>query len=464
VNIQGRMAMTNDKDTNYCWSDLICTLRRELNLTVIEFAKEIKVRSTMTIYRWEKGDQTPEIEYQEKLKGLCRKKGFSLERFKQYTARLYLHWYPSVQFAGWVYALDKKITEKHKVKLELIHGGRSAKEDPIEKVAKGDAEFGVCGALNFLKAVIEKKYPLKAIMVVFRKTPSCLVMSEDIKDIRALSGRTVAQAELENITSLEFSLVVRGDLYAYSPTTQEVPSEFFAQLKVPGKGTFGGRTIDAIQAYVFNEPFRYTINEHVFELMMSSRKRKQSQKVRVYPLADKLSEIYTEEYRKLNGIKRESIKICPYGDVVFTSTDMLQTNKELVQNFISLSLEGWEEVRVAVDSGNESEVVEVLASHISTQWIDIEPYHYLLGLRAMFGKSVGDLSPLKAFSKNEHLESYNYVMGTAEGIGLMQFEDWQAMSLAASRYGIVLTKDPLPDFETLFTNEFVDHYYKSKSK
>ncbi|MBV5312354.1 MAG: ABC transporter substrate-binding protein [Prolixibacteraceae bacterium] len=206
--------------------------------------------------------------------------------------KLQLKWMHQFEFAGYYAAIEKGYYKEAGIDLELLLPDSLL--NSIESVNSGKADFGIAGSNILLARAQNKKNVVLA--SIFQHSPFAIIAPQEsgIKEASQLKGKTIAleSDSVEIIAFLNKSMIF--------PKPQEiVPLEFDA-VQLLNKKT------DAISAYITDEPF----------------------------MLDSIGFKYNILEPRKNGIDF-------YGDVLFTSEQLINANPELVENFRLASLKGW---------------------------------------------------------------------------------------------------------------------------
>jgi len=158
--------------------------------------------------------------------------------------RLQLKWYHQFQFAGYYAAIKQGYFADEGLEVTLVEGAPG--NEPIAQVLTGRAEYGIQAAALLL-ARLDRK-PVVAVATIFQHSPYCLLTHRDA-DIRTpsnLAGKVVM--ETTGHSELEVrAMLVREGLNLESLTLRPYTWNFDA---------FIAREVDAIPAYITDEPFR----------------------------------------------------------------------------------------------------------------------------------------------------------------------------------------------------------------
>ena len=205
---------------------------------------------------------------------------------------LQLKWKHQFQFAGYYAAIEKGYYKEVGINVKLAEAVEG--QNPSDAVFDGKAEFGVCTSDIVLMRGANKKAVVLA--TIFQHSPQILLASKQagIDHIHNLVGKKIAlEPNAADIIAFMDSEGVSLDDCVVNEHT------FNADLLMNGN-------LDAISAYSTDEPF--VLQQANFE--------------------------YTIIAPAMGGIDF-------YGDVLFTTEDLIKKNPTLVKNFRKASLKGW---------------------------------------------------------------------------------------------------------------------------
>jgi PAS domain S-box-containing protein len=205
---------------------------------------------------------------------------------------LQLKWKHQFQFAGYYAAIEKGYYKELGINVNLAEAVEG--QNPSNAVFNGKAEFGVCTSDIVLMRGANKKAVVLA--TIFQHSPQILLASKQagIDHIHNLVGKKIAlEPNAADIIAFMDSEGVSLDECIVNEHT------FSADLLMNGK-------LDAISAYSTDEPFE--LQQANFE--------------------------YTIIAPAMGGIDF-------YGDVLFTTEDLIEKDPTLVKNFRKASLKGW---------------------------------------------------------------------------------------------------------------------------
>jgi len=211
-------------------------------------------------------------------------------------ATVRLQWFDTAQFAGMYVAQDKGFYKDAGLKVDLRPGGPDL--NAITLVTAGSDTFGVWTADHILIAQ-SKGVPITMVAAIYREDPNVLMVKADSPiqspaDFRGKRITTVAGRSTEVV----LRALLAGAGIAENDVTIE-PFPFNIQSFLEGK-------VDVSAAYSYDHPYQA---------------EKAGQAVRIIRPTD-------------HGVRF-------YSDVIFARTDLVKRDPELVQKFISATLQGW---------------------------------------------------------------------------------------------------------------------------
>lgn len=212
---------------------------------------------------------------------------------------LQLKWLHQAQFAGFYVAAQKGFYREEGLDVSILPVGEDLSSmKVIERVVKGEFQFGVTGA-NQVIAARAAKLPVKAVAVIYQQSPVALVglQKTGIKTLTDLVGKSTG--------------VWRG---------QDTEVVYNAMLKNAGINSARIKEID--------------ISSSVNPLLLGKVDTQM-----VYLINEGL-EIRERGYA-LNTIYPEDYGVQFYGDALVTTDAMIKQNPDLVARFVRASLRGW---------------------------------------------------------------------------------------------------------------------------
>ena len=293
-----------------------------------------------------------------------------------------LKWVHQAQFAGFYVAQEKGYYSKNNLDVQLNPGGVDF--PAINMVAGGKEQFGVAGADQILFAR-EKGIPIVAIATIYRKNPMVLFSLKDsgIKQPSDLIGKKVGVAVNKEILYHMLLKKVGVD----STKVTEVP------IKVDITPLLSGQ-VDAWTANIISEPI--TAQEKGYEVNI----------------------IWLSDY-----------DVNFYGDVLFTTEDMIKNHPDTIRRFVDATLKGWDYAYENPDDAVAYTMQYASASNVP---------HETKMMQA----------------------SLQLIKPDERHIGDMQQKEWEDMQKQMLEAGAM--KNPV-DLSKAFTNQFVENYYNETS-
>lgn len=250
-----------------------------------------------------------------------------------------LQWLHQTQFAGIYMAKEKGFYKDNNLDVTINPGGIDFPS--VKMVAsKGDA-FGIASADQLLMAK-EKGIPVKAIAVVYQKSPAAYasLKNSGITKPEDFAGKKVAIAMGSNTETIYRALMKKFNVDTKNIT--EIPYRYDNSILLTGQ-------VDVLNIYTILEP--YILNNQGYEL---------------------------------NIIDPNDYGLEMYSDTIITSEDLINNNPDLVRRFLEATLKGWkyalthQEETVAttlkygqeLDEGLQKFMLEKSQSLIKTNEID----------------------------------------------------------------------------------------------
>jgi len=220
---------------------------------------------------------------------------FSFSAHAAEKIALQLKWYSSFQFAGYYAALEKGFYAEEG--LDVIIRERDSRLNPVDQVVAGEAQFGISDSSLVLHRLQGK--PVVVLAAVFNHSPLVLLTREEdgILGPSDLKGRRVML--LKGIDDAALTAMFHQAGLEDADITH-VPHTFDDMALL-------SHEVDAMSAYLTDQTFLY--------------------EKRGIPL------------RILNPI---NYGVDFYGDMLFTSQDVMERSPELAAKFRRASLKGWD--------------------------------------------------------------------------------------------------------------------------
>ena len=207
-----------------------------------------------------------------------------------------LAWVPDMAEAGIFVAREKGIFQREGLVVDVQPGGFGL--DPLKLVASGGNDFGIAGAGNLLLAR-EQGLPVVAIAAEFQATPVGFVTRKEsgIVSFADFRGRRVGIQTGADTDVLYRALLSRNNMT--SKDVKEVPIQY-------DMSPFVSNQIDVLPGYVTNQPITL-----------------RSQGV------------------DINVLSAASLGASYYGNVLFTTEEMIKKRPEVVRRFVLAFRDGW---------------------------------------------------------------------------------------------------------------------------
>lgn len=282
---------------------------------------------------------------------------------------LQLRWHHQAQFIGYYIAKEKGFYQSLGLDVTIKAGGAGI--IPWQEVKAGHADFAVDNS-NAFTAYIEGE-PIISLAAIYQHSPSIFLAKANsgIRQPSDLLGRKVMAFPAEQDPELILLLLKQGisldeiNLIATSTDLSDLITD----------------KVDAFSAYISNEPYYLQKLEIPF-----------------------------------NIISPKQYGIDFYSDILITNPTLTQQSPELVDRFISASLEGW---RYALNHPEES--ITILHKNYDTQ------------------KEIGHL-------RYELNLARELIMPDLFDVGHMNPKRWEIMRDTLLEYGLVSQRRPIDDF------------------
>lgn len=206
--------------------------------------------------------------------------------------KLQLKWKHQFQFAGYYAAIEKGYYRDAGFDVEVRELGD--KETPFDAVSKGRAEFGT----STTDILLARSQGIKVVVLatIFQHSPHVFVTLKS-------SGISSVQGFVSKRIAIEPGA---AELYAYITAEGVSLNRVFTEDFDFNYDKLTNGAVDAISAYSTDEPYTLTLSGHEINVL--------------YPL---------------------SAGIDFYGDLLYTSEDMIKKHPQMVEKFRTASLRGW---------------------------------------------------------------------------------------------------------------------------
>lgn len=260
----------------------------------------------------------------------------SVEPNKVTQVSLRQEWFPYSGYAGEVYTVYETAA-KHNLQLKLEAG--SDQIDPIKLILSGENDFGVASADKVLQAN-EKGADLVVIGVVNYNSPTCYLakQSSTIKIPNDFVGKKVGI-----LTGTNTELI-----YKILKTKTGIDKKEVKEMEIPfDLATFIAGQYDVRPAFIYDEPVSLDLQNIQY-----------------------------------NVIKPSDYGIKFIGTVYFTRRQYLESNPQVVENFVNAVAEGWREA-----IKNPEKAIDYLKQYDSTIDANREKLSLIKGLDYFKGEN-----------------------------------------------------------------------------
>lgn len=234
-----------------------------------------------------------------------------------------LKWVHQAQFAGMYAAVEKGFYQAQNLKVNLIPF--SIEEPTIDAVVGGEADFGITGANEIIEARAQG-LPVIAFAVIYKTNPLCAYSLKEsgITQPQDFIGKTVGLEPGD--PKLSYPIMI-NKLGIDRSKINEIQIGYDATELIEGK-------TDVSTGYVINEPHQAI-----------------------------------EAGYEVNTILFANYGVNTYADVLFATEYTLNSNPELVERFLSATLEGWQ---YAIQ--NEEQAVDIVLKYATDRTMSHEAY------------------------------------------------------------------------------------------
>lgn len=218
----------------------------------------------------------------------------ALKSHQVQTIVLQLRWFHQFQFAGYYAAIEKGYYRDAGLKVVVKEGG--PEKDPITAVSRATAQYGVTNSEILLHYLQGK--PLVVLAAIFQHSPLVIVTrrTSGITSAQALVGKRVRMTRGSRDVELHAMLQAEG-----------IGLDQVLVIDGPvDRDDYFDDTIDALSAYVTNEPY-YWQQQHI----------------------------------AFNTIRPAAYGIDFYGDCLFTSRREVEAHPDRVRAFRAATMKGW---------------------------------------------------------------------------------------------------------------------------
>lgn len=292
------------------WPSFIRSVLQNLNISQLQLAKTLNVAHP-TISRWIKGKSIPRREQQNMLFNLCEQRRIMekvlMETQGPIKVQLYLSWKNSAQFAGFYSAVRQGYYEKAGLDVDIFEGGFSPRKTPVSSILGGKSRFGITRSLNLVYAR-EKGERIKAVATIFQKNPACLIYIGDGVDQNLVIGIPKPDAT-ERHNFFEAALLAQD--------------RKFSSLKEWRPRFLSGSDLEHFWDFFKRQEIRGLIGFTENESEILKNEISSPEQIREVCITDRCG------------------KSKIYGDVLFTTEDLIKDRPKLVEAFVHASIKGW---------------------------------------------------------------------------------------------------------------------------
>lgn len=265
-----------------------------------------------------------------------------------------LTWLHNAQFAGMYIAQDLGYYKNLGIDTQLIEF--SENKNQMEMLSQGQVDFAIINSSELLKA-IDKGYNVKAIAVIYDTSPYSLVSlaNKNISSPSDFVGKTLGAKGGNEEASILYDILLNEFNVNQSKIRFSYPNFDTSEVDDLVSGT-----VDVIDVYRTDQLY-----------------------------------LFDQQQVKYNLIKPESVGYQSYGDVLVTTSKLINDNPQLVANFVKATIDGWE---YALD--HQLEAVNVTMKYVSNQYKDQKYQEYILA----------QSEPLIRPSKAKKIGGMNYIV------------------------------------------------------
>jgi NitT/TauT family transport system substrate-binding protein len=214
-----------------------------------------------------------------------------------------MSWFDTMEFAGFYVAKEKGYYKDQNLDVTLLSGGVDAAGNytsPIDKVASGEADFGVIGGDLLLTARAEGK-PLVAVAAIYQISPVIFfsLAEKNITRPQDLVGKTVG-INLDSATGIAYRALLASQNIPYEDVNTVLRTSFDSSQLLNGE-------IDVLDGFVTNEPV-----------------------------------LLRREGYNINMILASDYGISVYNNAIFTTEDMIANHPDVVEKFLRATFKGYD--------------------------------------------------------------------------------------------------------------------------
>lgn len=259
-----------------------------------------------------------------------------------------LKWLHQSQFAGHYVADKKGYYEKNGIKVNLM--SFDYENFPIDNVLSGEAQFGVAGAEDLLISR-SKGEKIRALAVIYQNSPvvAYALSSSGIKEPSDMVGKKIG---VNVDTEITVKAMLERQGIDYDKEMETIIIGFDVAPLLNGE-------VDVAAGYETNEPIQVESAGHAVNIVAPYK----------------------------YGIKM-------YGDVLFTTEEMIEKQPELVEAFVQATLRGWE---YALDNPKEAVNLTLMYDDVNNEVLNYDHQWKLLDksqtlIKPAGGAVIGEMS------------------------------------------------------------------------
>ncbi len=224
--------------------------------------------------------------------------------------KVYLDWFPNVEFAGIFLAKERGWYEEEGIALEVIHQDLNV----VDHIVQRDADIGMDSAPRIITKVQEGA-PIKSFATQYQLNPNSILAADrpNIKSVRDLKGKKIGIFAPQDVDMFRVMLGFHG--ISIDQVTK-VPMRSFKEIDIIEALKTG--YVDAIIGWEFNWSVSFALLGY---------------KAKLFPGYD-------------SGYNF-------YGTTFFARNDFIEKNQDLLVRFIRVTMRGWRAVYEDTSSAAE---------------------------------------------------------------------------------------------------------------
>lgn len=289
-------------------------------------------------------------------------------------------WYDNAQFTGFYVAKEKGYYAERELNVRLKERDFS-EQQVIDQVINGQVDFAIVNPFEVVLKVASGAQ-IKAVAAIYQQSPAALatLTSSNIRDVKDFAGKRLGIVNTAPQSKLMYDFLLRK--HGIDPQSVEYVSVGPNQPEA-----LINHQVDVVLLYRTNGAYELTQANQNFRLILP-----------------------------------ENSGLLFYDDILITTDELIKTNPELVQKFVTASLQGWQ------TASEDEEAALTYTQKYSSAHTDIWEDRYVL---------------------RESLELINQENTT---MGSMNEQKWQNFINGLAQYGAIPSSFPA---NQLFTDSFV---------